>query len=148
MLATVVAGVEPSDANCVMRSVVAGRRETVAGPHRSIMVGLNCGTPSLVAWPFLAGGLDWCVTVDDGRAAEAMRHLAAEGVVSGETGAASLAGLEALATWAAGDPVRRAQVGLTSSATALVLSTEGATDPDHYRQLVGRAAGDVLNRVS
>jgi diaminopropionate ammonia-lyase len=133
---TVLVGVEPDDADCVLRSVLAGARTTVPGPHRSIMVGLNCGTPSLTAWPLLAAGLDWCVSVDDDRAAHAMRLLAAEGVVSGETGAAALAGLVALADWA-DTSARRLETGLTPSATALVLCTEGATDPQSYQALVG-----------
>ena len=59
------------------------------------MAGLNCGTPSLVAWPLLRSGLDAVVAVADERARQAMRDLAAAGIVAGETGAASLAGLEA-----------------------------------------------------
>jgi diaminopropionate ammonia-lyase len=132
---TVLVGVEPDDADCVLRSVLAGERVTVRGPHRSMMVGLNCGTPSLTAWPLLAAGLDWCVSVDDGRAADAMRLLAADGVVSGETGAAALAGLLALADWSGTQSLRH-ETGLTESATALVLCTEGATDPDNYRAVV------------
>ena len=136
---TVLAGVEPDGADCVLRSVAAGLRTTVPGPHRSMMVGLNCGTPSLVAWPLLSAGLDWCLSVDDERAAVAMRSLAAQGVVSGETGAASLAGLAALA----GAGTRGGAVGLGESTTALVLCTEGATDPAHYLALVGRTPEEV-----
>ena len=130
----VIVAVEPEDADCVLRSVEAGRPTTVSGPHRSMMVGLNCGTPSLVAWPLLAAGLDWCVAVEDERAASAMRLLAAEGVVAGETGAAALAGLDALAG---------AGVGLTPDATVLVVCTEGATDPANYTRIVGRAPESV-----
>src|SRR6202040_2705835 len=38
--ATVLAGVEPRGADCVLQSVLAGHRVTVAGPHLSMMVGL------------------------------------------------------------------------------------------------------------
>ena len=127
--------VEPEDADCVLRSVLAGERTTVPGPHRSMMVGLNCGTPSLVAWPLMRAGLDWCVTVEDERAAEAMRWLAAEGIVSGETGAAAAAGLGAF--------IESGLAGLGPGSTVLVLSTEGATDEAHYRDIVGREASDV-----
>ncbi len=84
-------GVEPLAAACVLRSLRAGRIVTVPGPHHSIMAGLNCGTPSLVAWPLLMTGLDAVVAVADGRARQAMRDLAAVGVVAGETGAAYMA---------------------------------------------------------
>jgi diaminopropionate ammonia-lyase len=133
----VLVAVEPGDADCVLRSVEAGERTTVPGPHHSMMVGLNCGTPSLVAWPLIRAGLDWCVTVEDERAAEAMRWLADEGIVSGETGAAALAGLAALVEAGA------AATSLGPDSTVLVLSTEGATDEAHYDELVGRASSEV-----
>ncbi len=139
---TVVAGVEPLDANCVQASALAGAPTAVPGPHGSIMVGLNCGIPSPVAWPRLAAGVDWFVAVDDDDACRAMRDLAEAAVVAGETGAASLAGLRALlsgpsATDAFPDP---------GDKTALVIVTEGATDPAAYRRIVGRDI-DSVGRV-
>jgi diaminopropionate ammonia-lyase len=129
-------GVEPLAAACVLRSLRAGRIVTVPGSHDSIMAGLNCGTPSLVAWPLLRGGLDAVVAVADERARQAMRDLAAAGVVAGETGAASLAGLaEATGGRQAGE-LRRV-LGLGPHARVLLLCTEGATDPEAYRRIVG-----------
>src|SRR5829696_3795975 len=131
-------GVEPLAAACVLRSLRAGRVVTVPGPHDSIMAGLNCGTPSLVAWPFLLAGLDAVVAVADERARQAMRDLAAAGIVAGETGAASLAGLaEATGGRAAGR--LRDALDLAADARVLLLCTEGATDPQAYRQIVGGA---------
>ena len=71
------------------------------------MAGLNCGTVSLIAWP------------------------AELGVVAGETGAASLAGLRSL--------VAHAEEARTEARgrRALVLCTEGATDPLAYERIVG-----------
>jgi diaminopropionate ammonia-lyase len=129
-------GVEPLAAACVLRSLRAGRIVTVPGPHDSIMAGLNCGTPSLVAWPLLRAGLDAVVAVADERARQAMRDLAEAGVVAGETGAASLAGLaEAIGGRQAGE-LRRV-LGLGPHARVLLLCTEGATDPEAYRRIVG-----------
>jgi diaminopropionate ammonia-lyase len=111
------------------------------------MVGLNCGTPSLIAWPLLAAGLDWSVGIEDERAFRAMRELAGEGVASGETGAAALAGLEALVEWA-DTAARRRETGLEETTTVLVLCTEGATDPALYRTIVGRDAADVAGSAT
>src|SRR5215210_5066129 len=86
-------GVEPANAACVLRSVAEGRIVTVPGPHDSIMSGLNCARPSLVAWPSVSRGIDVLVAVDDEPSREAMRLAAESGVVSGETGAAGLGGL-------------------------------------------------------
>ncbi|MFM8863193.1 MAG: diaminopropionate ammonia-lyase, partial [Acidimicrobiia bacterium] len=89
-------GVEPVSANCVQASAEAGRIVEVPGPHRSIMAGLNCGLPSPVAWPWVSTGFDWFVSIDDADAEGAMRALADCGVVSGETGAASLGAMQAI----------------------------------------------------
>ena len=124
-------GVEPERAACVLASVEAGEIVTVPGPHDSIMAGLNCGTPSIVAWPDVANGFDVYVAVEDRRAEEAMRLLADEGVVAGETGAAGLAGL--LAALAEG------AVRLGPEDGVVLLCTEGATDPHAYERIVGRA---------
>jgi len=135
-------GVEPLRAACVLRSIEAGRLVTVAGPHDSIMAGLNCGTPSPVAWPVLREGLAAVVAVGDERARQAMRDLAAAGIVAGETGAAALAGLAELtdATGAGvGEEARRA-LGVGPDSRVLLLCTEGATDPDAYRRIVASSA--------
>lgn len=142
----VIVGVEPLDANCVQVSALAGEITAVQGPHHSIMVGLNCGMPSLTAWPRLSKGIDWFASVDDEAACQAMRDLAAVGIVSGETGAAGLAGFEALIR----HDEFRSSTDL-ANATVLVVVTEGATDPDHYEQVVGRGhetIGRVITAVS
>ena len=126
-------GVEPADAACVLASVAAGHVTEVPGPHRSIMAGLNCGLPSLLALPVVDAGLDAFVTVDDDDARAAMRALAAAGVVSGETGAAGLAGLTAVLR----HPAAHRASGLGPSSSVLVISTEGATDPVAYEAIVG-----------
>ena len=129
-------GVEPLEAACVLRSIEAGEPIVIPGPHRSIMAGLNCGAPSPVAWPVLKAGMDQFVAVDDEWARRAMRLLAASGVVAGESGAAGLAGLLALR---AGDTSESAgdQMRLDSTSRVLIFNTEGATDPEAYRQIVG-----------
>src|SRR5204862_3091860 len=94
--ATIVA-VEPLSAACGLHSAAAGHPVVVPGPHNSIMAGLNCGTVSPVAWPVVSRGVDVFVAVGDGAAEQAMRDLATVGIVAGETGAAALAGLRAVA---------------------------------------------------
>jgi diaminopropionate ammonia-lyase len=130
-----ILGVEPASAACVRASLRAGELATVPGPHPSIMAGLNCGTPSRIAWPRLRRGLDAVVAISDDRAREAMRALAAEGIVSGETGAAALGGLTEALIGPDG-PRLREHWGLGPDSRALVLSTEGATDPGAYEQIL------------
>ena len=134
---TTLVGVEPTRAACILESAQAGRLVTLEGEQHSIMAGLNCGTPSPLAWPRVAGGIDWLVAVDDDQAREAMRALAAAGIESGESGAATLAGAAQLRA-DTGDDV------LGPATTLLLLSTEGATDPVAYRAVVGAGPGARL----
>ncbi len=136
--ATHVVGVEPTRADCVLRSLEAGTLTEAPGPHASIMAGLNCGRTSPLAWPYLQGGLSASVAIPDARADEAMRLLARDGVTSGESGAAGAGGLlELLAGELAG--TARAALGVTTNSTVLVISTEGATDPEAYARIVQAA---------
>ena len=121
-----VIAVEPEDAACGLQSARAGHAVEVPGPHRSIMAGLNCGNVSPLAWPRVVEGVDLFVAVDDQAAERAMRDLASEGVVAGETGAAGLAGLRAAI-----------ETGHDVGESVLVLCTEGATDPEAYARIVG-----------
>lgn len=122
--------VEPTRAACGLRSAERGAPTEVPGPHDSIMAGLNCGNVSPVAWPRVSAGAELFVAVEDHDAVQAMRDLARAGVVAGETGAAGLAGLRA---------VLQAGQLEASGKRALVICTEGATDPAAYESLVGAA---------
>jgi diaminopropionate ammonia-lyase len=131
-----IVGVEPLRAACMLSSIEAGAIVSVPGPHDSIMAGLNCGEPSMLAWPVVSGGVDLFVAVDDERAREAMRLLAQANVVAGETGAAGLGGLLELL---GGDQQAevRASLGITDQSRVLFFITEGATDPEAYAEIVG-----------
>lgn len=122
-----ILGVEPTRAACALASIEAGEIVELPGPHDSIMSGLNCGIPSPVAWPLVSRGIDGFIAVEDERARVAVRALAEEGIVAGECGAAGLAGLM---TW------RDAFGGNLSGKRALVITTEGATDPEAYRRII------------
>jgi diaminopropionate ammonia-lyase len=138
-------GVEPTRAAGVLASAEAGRIVTVPGPHDSIMSGLNCGTPSLVAWPLVSRGIDVFCAIDDERARRSMRELARVGIVAGETGAAGLGGLaEVVSNPAAA--AARAALGLGPATRVLLLCTEGATDPAAYEETVGAAPDTVSER--
>jgi diaminopropionate ammonia-lyase len=133
------ATVEPVTAACLMASASAGHLLTIDAGQESIMAGLNCGTPSSVAWPSILATVGVYLAVPDERAREAMRVLADVGIVSGESGAAGLAGL----LEAGGRPDVRAELGLDADARVLVLNTEGDTDPEAYSRIVGRTPEEV-----
>ena len=135
-----IVSVEPLRAACALASMEAGEIVSVPGPHDSIMAGLNCGRASLIAWPIVSRGIDAFLAIDDERAREAMRALAGIGVVAGETGAAGFAGLLELLTGPQSAQYR-AMLALDQETRALVLITEGATDPASYRQIVETSLG-------
>lgn len=124
---TTLIGVEPTDADCVTVSVEQQQISTIPGPQQSIMAGLNCGTPSLIAWPDVSRGFDYFSTVTDAAAENAMRALHADGVISGESGAAGLAGIITHAR----------ALGLGPHDDVLVFSTEGATDLVAFNRICG-----------
>jgi diaminopropionate ammonia-lyase len=133
-----MAVVEPLTAACCLASARAGRRTSVDATQDSIMAGLNCGTPSLVAWPYVQALATVFCAIDDEWARKAMRDLAAAGVESGESGAAGVAGLLALAE----QRQARLALGLGRKARVLIVNTEGATDPAGYRAVVGDSPGN------
>jgi diaminopropionate ammonia-lyase len=122
-VAPAVLAVEPETAAGVLASLHAEARRSVPTAG-TVMAGLNCGTPSSLAWPVLAGGLDAAIAVPDQQATEAGADLGRLGVRSGPSGAASLAGVRAALT-GAGARARRAGLGVTASSVVLLLSTEG-----------------------
>lgn len=130
-----ILSVEPLHAACMLASMEAGEIITVPGPHDSIMAGLNCGRPSIIAWPIVSTGIDAFIAIPDERAREAMRELAGLGIVAGETGAAGLAGLIELLNGAENARHRKV-LGIDGSSRALMIVTEGATDPMSYQRIV------------
>ena len=118
--------VEPTAAAGLLTSLIAGERTTVATVE-TIMAGLNCGTPSVSAWPLLRDGLDGAVTVTDDQAARALAELWTAGIDAGPCGAAGLAALRAVSQ----DDDARDVLNLHSAATVVLLATEGSTANPH-----------------
>jgi diaminopropionate ammonia-lyase len=126
---------EPDKAACLLASAELGAPTAVPGDLDTLMAGLACGEPSLLAWQELGRAAAAFMAVPDEAAVECMRLLARHGMVAGESGVAGLAAL----LLAAADPAAREALGLTAESRVLLFSTEGATDPDLYRRLVADA---------
>jgi len=134
-----IVAVEPTGAACLLASMRAGRLVTLPHPPHSIMSGLNCGTPSMIAWPVLRSGVDVFCAIDDEAAREGMRALARVGIEAGECSGADVgAALELLGPGA--DPALRERLGAGPDARVLLFLTEGVTDPDAYGAIVAGAA--------
>lgn len=137
--------VEPTHADCVYRSLQAGRPVVVGGALDTVMAGLACGEVSELAWEVLHCGANAALAVDDAYALQAMRVLAAPAagdrpVVAGETGGVGLAALLA----AQQHPALRQVLALDAHSRVLLLGSEGDTDPVIYREVVGHSAEEVI----
>jgi diaminopropionate ammonia-lyase len=127
--------VEPDKAACLLASAEAGEPATVPGDLDTLMAGLACGEPSLLAWQELERAAFAFMAVPDDSAVACMKALAARkpAVVAGESAVAGLAGL----LLAAQEPFARTALGLERDSRVLLFGTEGATDPQVYARLVG-----------
>lgn len=134
--------VEPDEAACIYKSAAAGdgKPHAVEGYMPTIMAGLACGEPSTVAWPLLRDYADLYISCPDYTAASGMRILGnpLEGdpkVISGESGAVGLGVLSSILVH--GDQHELAErLKLDQDAKILLISTEGDTDPESYREIV------------
>ncbi|MEL6964040.1 MAG: pyridoxal-phosphate dependent enzyme, partial [Pseudomonadota bacterium] len=136
--------VEPTNAACLLESAKARAPATVEGNLETVMAGLSCGEPSLIAWQVLEEAGDAFMTVPD-HAAEATMRILAEGrgadqpLVAGESGVAGLAG--AIAASQVQD--LRTKLSLDRWSRVLVFGTEGATDPELFQAIVGKSVEQV-----
>jgi len=131
--------VEPDRAACLLASAELGEATAIPGDLDTLMAGLACGEPSLLAWQELEHAATAFMAVPDEAAVACMRLLAETAIVGGESGVAGLAGCLLAAT----DPAARETLGLDATSRVLSFNTEGATDPVLYEQLVGRPADRV-----
>jgi diaminopropionate ammonia-lyase len=132
--------VEPEAADCLYQSALAKQPAHSSGNLETVMACLSAGEVSLLAWDILSRTANTFIILKDTTIAPSMQRLAKESIVSGESGAATLAGLAAVCS----NPDAKQTLGLDSKSRVLLLSTEGATDPDIYTQLVGIPPNKVI----
>ncbi len=135
---------DPDEAACWLESIQAGKPVAVEGDLDTIMAGLACGEVSALAWEILRDHSDAVMALPDVIAVTVMRKLALpvsgdQPVVAGESAVAGLAGLmEAMR-----DQDARKVLDLGPESDVVVFGTEGDTDAELYRHLVGKTADEV-----
>lgn len=139
----VICSVEPTQVACIYESMKAadGKPHTSTGNNTTIMAGLNCATPCGLAWDYLRDYAEFAFSVPDEITKSGMRLLAhPQGndpkVVSGESGAVTTGLVNALLN----NPEyknMKDELGLNENSVVLVFSTEGNTDPDNYKAIIG-----------
>ena len=134
--------VEPFQAACIGASMQAadGEIHPAAGMGPTVMAGLNCGTPCDLAWTYIRTFAYGTLLCGDETAERGMRLLGRPlpedpRLVSGESGAVTAGVLDALCSKPELAALRE-KLGLGPESVVLLISTEGATDPDHYRRVL------------
>ena len=135
---------EADAADCHYQSALAGDGDMriVTGDLNTMMAGLACGEPNPISFDILKNHAACFVSCPDWVSADGMRALARpqggdEKIVSGESGAIGTGLVSAIMTDPAYAPLKDA-LGMNEKSVVLLFSTEGATDPENYKAIVGK----------
>jgi diaminopropionate ammonia-lyase len=126
---------DPLKADCWLESFRAKEPVAVEGDLDTMMAGLACGEVSLLAWEILKDHCDAAVGIPEEAVGPWMRRLAQHTppVIAGESAIAGLAAAEACCL----TPDWRTSLGIDETSRILVFGSEGDTDPEVYRSIVG-----------
>ena len=134
--------IEAQAADCLYRSAQAadGEIRIVQGDLQTMMAGLACGEPNTISFDILKNHAAFFVSCPDWVSALGMRMLGAPvkgdpQVISGESGAVGMGLLACVMKKPEYRPLKQA-LGLDETSAVLLFSTEGDTDPEHYRAVV------------
>ncbi len=115
---SMVMTVEPDTAACLKTSLESGQMKSIPTGNTT-MCGMNCGTVSMTAWPFLRDGVDGSVTVTDDESAKAQAMLREMEISMGPCSAATLAALLSISE------EEKEKLHLNCDSAIVLLGTEG-----------------------
>ena len=131
--------VEPTGAACFFNSIQIGDGK----PHLTkeldtMMAGLSCGQPSLLAWEIIKPNCDAFIICNDQLAKKGIQLLANPRgddavVISGESGAVPIGLLDEICINQKFSLIKE-RLKFDGNSKVLIFSTEGDTDPKVYRQ--------------
>ena len=132
--------VEPIESAGVFESFNLGYRSSPNGSYKTIMAGLNCGIPSKNGWNIIKNACDASIRISDDYVIEATNKYYYPShddirIISGESGAAGLAGLLKVISDSTFDSLRK-HINLNSSSNVLLFNTEGATDINNFNKII------------
>jgi diaminopropionate ammonia-lyase len=132
--------VEAQGAPCLYESKRMNELTRVEGDLLTIMAGLACGKPSLIAWDILKSAACAFIACSDDIARKGMRVLGNplagdHSVTSGESGSVTLGALFEILSNKDFSAIKE-ELNLSSDSSVMLFSTEGDTDPKVYRDIV------------
>jgi diaminopropionate ammonia-lyase len=133
---------EPRQAACIFASVAAGdgKPHAVAGDLDTIMAGLACGEPNPLSWEILRDIPCCYVSCDNFTAANGIRILANAlpgdtPIEAGESGSVGIGLLDMLVNHSEFEELKTI-LKIGPDSVPLFFNTEGATDPQNYREIL------------
>lgn len=129
--------VEPELAPCLFVSAKAKALTSIKVEEETLMAGLSCGEPSLLAWEIIEQTANGFMTIPESLVAPAVYALAKgkTGDPKIEAGESAVAGFIGLIC-AASDPDMRDKLKLDHHSRALVIGSEGVTDPHVFSAIM------------
>lgn len=132
--------IEAFETDCILESIRKNELVVTSKSGQTIMAGLNCGFPSVLAYEILRQGARAFLSIPDKASIDAMKKLYYPvgndpKIIAGESGAAGLGGLTALSSQ---DKLLKfkEEIGLNRDSRVLVFNTEGDTNRAFFERSV------------
>ena len=141
----IIATVESKEVACFYESFehADGVPHAATGTGETIMAGLNCAVPCMLAWDILSGCAVGGFACADEVTCHGMRLLHQARITAGESGAVTVGLVNLLMRNPAYEGIKH-QLCLTDDAVILLINTEGDTDPESYQRIIAEADDDEV----
>ncbi len=138
--------IEPENADCVLKSVDAGKLTKVKIEKESIMGGMSCGDVSLVPWQILKNSVNNCISIPDDDISLSVAMLAKgyfgdDKITAGECSAPALISLNVSCN---NEQIKK-DLELDMNSNVLLIGCEGDTDTKLYKELLSKGSEKLSN---
>ena len=138
--------VEPKNADCVLKSIDAGKLTRVEIEKESIMGGMSCGDVSLVPWKILKNSVNNCLSIPDADIPLSVAMLAKgyfgdDYIVAGECSAPALISINVSCN---NEQIKK-DLELDMNSNVLLIGCEGDTDIKLYNELLSKGSEQLSN---
>ncbi|MDC3082342.1 diaminopropionate ammonia-lyase [Candidatus Pelagibacter sp.] len=138
--------VEPKNADCVLKSIDAGKLTRVEIEKESIMGGMSCGDVSLVPWHILKNSVNSCLSIPDDDiplsvAMLAKGYFGEDNIVAGECSAPALISINVSCN---NEQIKK-DLELDMNSNVLLIGCEGDTDIKLYNELLSKGSEQLSN---
>ncbi len=138
--------IEPENADCVLKSIDAGKLTKVEIEKESIMGGMSCGEVSLVPWQILKNSVNNCLSIPDDDIPLSVAMLAKgyfgdDKIIAGECSAPAVISLNVSCN---NEQIKK-DLELDMNANVLLIGCEGDTDIKLYNKLLSKGSEKLSN---